>query len=1165
MAQKRNPKVQISTQKGTVVTTQQNLPVAQPEGTKRVVTPETGVPQDLAPIQLGQWLTEASSSKVQQAPTKGVPLRHQLPPARVTPDATIDIETETGANQATRKLTFSADSAAAAKNETRRNNRAPNRGKKLSYFPPVLKDGNKVVKLNLSELESQKRKWDNALIGYVVGKNPPFKQMLKFVYAIWNFVETPRVFLHEEGYYIFKFANEQDKMDVLQYGPYTFDYRPMVLKQWTTSFQMGRESIRQMPLWVTFPNLPIEYCFTENLGRIASFIGNLICTDRLTTEEERLSYARILIELDVTQPLPKQMLIEEANGKYKTQLLDYEWWPEYCQDCMCLGHVTQKCPVSQAATAKTDKAPPRVVAPARRSKQVPTQWQDKDAPNVQADSSMPEIPPEAAIPIEKGGQEDALGNKVQPLTSKARDKEKQPGETVATTSDTQNATSSLIVQTVAMSYKGRADKLRKYLGTEWTFYVDYNVEPNGRIWLCWKHQNVQLTILEAQTQSVHCYIEDKGSTFKAYMTFVYGLNTNSGRKDIRTHLRMLHTNMVEPWLILGDFNTGLSVHDRLNGAPERFIELVSQVWNQNIAGHTMFRVWKKLTTIGTQARKLNKEMSSLESRIKNLREQLLEDGIYEQVLRQKSRATWIAHGDSNIKFFHAHLKARQTRNRIASICDEQSVRITDPALIHQEFFTFFKQLLGTSAAELPCLDPNIARDGPCLTLDQQRQLLVPVTREVILNTLHSLPCDKSPGVDGFPAEFFKAFWPVIGEEVTNAILQFFENGRLLRSINCTTITLVPKVTTPNFVKEFRPIACCSTIYKLIAKIMTTKLKTVVDYLVGPSQSAFIEGRNILDNVVVAHELVKGYGQKHVSPRCFMKIDIRKAYDSVEWGFLKMVLIEFGLPNRMVEWVMTCVTTVSYSLVINGGLTERFQAKKGLRQGDPMPPYLFVLVMEYLNRSLKQLRHDPNLNYHPKCSRQELVHICFADDLIMCCRADKGSIQLMMKAFEHFSFVSGLQANLHKSSFYVAGVTDEFRDQILQEMRFTLGISNTDPITHLAQFSVGGRFSIKQAYVSFIPQLPRVPWRNLRRIGTWAEEIGWLSKAVNNTRPRANILGFIAAATVYTIWVERNARRFQAKARSNVQLIRDIILQLHSRGQNQCKWSRMLPSLNSYPV
>ncbi|XP_060202242.1 uncharacterized protein LOC132630698 [Lycium barbarum] len=733
----------------------------------------------------------------------------------------------------------------------------------------------------------------------------------------------------------------------------------MVLKQWTTSFQMGKESIRQIPLWVTFPNLPVKYWSTENLSRIASFIGNPVCTDR---EEERLSYARILIELDMTQPLPEQMLIEKAHGKYRTQLLDYEWWPEYCQYCMCLGHVTQKCPINQPPAATTDNAPPRAVAPAKRSKQVLTQWQAKDAPNVHADSSLPEIPPEASIPTEKEVQEDALGNKVQPVTSKARDKEKQQGETVATTSDTQNAPSSLTVQTlhefgfIESSNKelrsfllrnnidhlgcletkikqGRADKLRKYFGTEWTCYVDYNVEPNGRIWLCWKHQNVQLTILEAQTQSIHCYVEDKGSTFKAYMTFVYGLNTNSGRNDIWTHLRMLHTNIVEPWLILGDFNTGLSVHERLNGAPvhpteiqdfleciedlgvvhlprrgydyswcnkreatdkiyskinwvlgnpqwfqhfgslealfgspecsehspiiintyanyqrctrpfrllnvllkkKRFIELVSQVWNQNIASHTMFRVWKKLTTIGTQARKLNKEMSSLESRIKNLREQLLEaqgnlrtsmfdaslinterdtllqlhkwDGISEQVLRQKSRETWIAYGDLNTKFFHAHLKARQTRNRIASICDEQGVKITNPTLIHQEFVTFFKQLLGSG---------------------------VPSSKEGYSNGDHCL----------------------------------------------------------------------------------------------------------------------------------------KIFDARKW------------------------------------------------------------------------------------------------------------------------------------------------------------FPNTDLITHLAQFSVGRRFSIKQAYISFIPQLPR------RRIGTWVEEIGWLSKAVNNNRPRANILGFIAAATVYTIWVERNARRFQEANRS----------------------------------
>lgn len=121
----------------------------------------------------------------------------------------------------------------------------------------------------------------------------------------------------------------------------------------------------------------------------------------------------------------------------------------------------------------------------------------------------------------------------------------------------------------------------------------------------------------------------------------------------------------------------------------------------------------------------------------------------------------------------------------------------------------------------------------------------------------------------------------MGKEVTKATKQFFQTGKLLKGVNCTTISLVPKVKNLTFVKEFRPIACCTILYKLIAKVVTSRLKLVVDYLVGPSQSAFIEGRNFLDNMIVSREMVKGYTQKRVSPRCTMKGDIRKAYNTVE--------------------------------------------------------------------------------------------------------------------------------------------------------------------------------------------------------------------------------------------------------------------------------------------
>lgn len=152
-----------------------------------------------------------------------------------------------------------------------------------------------------------------------------------------------------------------------------------------------------------------------------------------------------------------------------------------------------------------------------------------------------------------------------------------------------------------------------------------------------------------------------------------------------------------------------------------------------------------------------------------------------------------------------------------------------------------------------------------------------------------------PQGDGFPVEFFKAYWDTVGEQVSNVALQFFVTGKILKEINCTTITLVPKVPNPTYVKEFMPIACCTTLYKLIVKVITTRLKLVVDKIMGPSQSTFIAYRNILDNVIVAHELVKVYNRKGMSPRFLVKVDIGKIYDTVEWGFLIMVLLEFGLP------------------------------------------------------------------------------------------------------------------------------------------------------------------------------------------------------------------------------------------------------------------------------
>lgn len=147
--------------------------------------------------------------------------------------------------------------------------------------------------------------------------------------------------------------------------------------------------------------------------------------------------------------------------------------------------------------------------------------------------------------------------------------------------------------------------------------------------------------------------------------------------------------------------------------------------------------------------------------------------------------------------------------------------------------------------------------------------------------------------------------------------------------------------------------------------------------------------------------------------------------------MKMMLEALGFPIKFVNWVMACLTTVNYTVLINGAPTPPFQGQKGLRQGDPMSPFLFAIGMEYLSRCLAGLGKQGGFKYHPKCGKLGLTHMMFADDLLMFCRADSTSVSILYKAFQEFSKASGLEANLNKSEVYFGGVTAEEQCQIQQ--------------------------------------------------------------------------------------------------------------------------------------
>lgn len=208
-------------------------------------------------------------------------------------------------------------------------------------------------------------------------------------------------------------------------------------------------------------------------------------------------------------------------------------------------------------------------------------------------------------------------------------------------------------------------------------------------------------------------------------------------------------------------------------------------------------------------------------------------------------------------------------------------------------------------------------------------------------------------------------------------------------------------------------------------------------IVKPNQ-LFVPGRAINDNIILSHELVKGYSRKGISTRCMVNVDMKKAYDSLEWNFLEQILYKLKFPAIMIKWIMQCVTTVSYSVQVNGKATKPFQAKRRVRQGDPLSPFLFVLSMDYLTRTSKSLQNNSEFHYHPKCKKQRIIQLSFVDDLLMFCRGDVKFVTCLYKCFMVFSEASGLVANVDKSNVYFGGVKQGIQDQILQELQFVKG-------------------------------------------------------------------------------------------------------------------------------
>ena len=475
---------------------------------------------------------------------------------------------------------------------------------------------------------------------------------------------------------------------------------------------------------------------------------------------------------------------------------------------------------------------------------------------------------------------------------------------------------------------------------------------------------------------------------------------------------------------------------------------IKKAWESSQRGTRMFNVWHKLKEckrqLGEWSRKsfgnIKKQIERVKQKIQQAETLAIQDrehvninglrrelnsllGKEEKMWRQRSRISWLAQGDRNTKYFHGRATQRQRRNHISRLSDGDGGWLETNEEIAGMMIEYYTTLFSTSHPSN--LNKAVAEIPSVVTVEMNHNLIREFRAEEVESAIKQMAPSKAPGPDGMPPIFNQKYWHVVGNDVTSAVLSCLNSGSLLKSINHTFISLIPKVKNPEKVTDFRPISLCNVIYKLVSKVLANRLKLILPQIISDSQSAFVPGRLITDNVLIAFETLHHMHHNKVGREGAMalKLDMSKAYDRVEWRYLEQVMKRMGFHHKWIGLMTECISSVSYSILINGEPHGNIHPSRGLRQGDPLSPYLFLLCAEGLHSLIKKAESNGDMQGVSLCrGGPKITHLFFADDSLLFTKATTTACEKIQSILRQYEEASGQQVNRDKTTIFFSKAT-----------------------------------------------------------------------------------------------------------------------------------------------